>query len=160
MINLSRAKLVLFDFDDTLCIHSNHYNFNADSYNKAMFTGDTSWWDSNGCEYSKQMMKLINYCRDNNIDMGLISAVEFCATADVKLGWVKQKYGVDMKNFCVSTGESAKKDMVSYIIRTYCLDANSILFVDDYYKHVSQVASLGVQVASPMEVVNWANKSK
>ncbi len=160
MINLSRAKLVLFDFDDTLCIHSNHYNFNADSYNKAMLTGDASWWERNGCEYNKAMMKLINFCRDNNIEMGLISAVEYCATATVKLDWVKQKYGVDMKNFCTSSKESAKKDMVSYLIRAYCLDENSILFIDDYYNHVSQVASLGVQVASPMEVVNWADKSK
>lgn len=157
MIDLSRVKLVLFDFDDTLCIHSKHWNHDSDGYNKAMFTGDTSWWERNSCEYSKEMMKLVNYCRDNGIDMGLISAVEFCATSVTKLDWVKQKYGVDMKNFCTSAGQSSKKDMVNYIIRAYGLEADSILFVDDYYSHVSQVASLGVQAASPMEIVNWAN---
>ena len=39
MIDLSRVKVALFDFDDTLCIHRKADNFDIESYNVAMVKG-------------------------------------------------------------------------------------------------------------------------
>lgn len=58
MINLEKAKIVLYDFDDTLCIHEKHGLRNDTDYAAAMVNQDIGWWDKIGCEPTKQWKNL------------------------------------------------------------------------------------------------------
>lgn len=58
MINFDKVKLVLFDFDDTLCIHRDHGSGGDREYDRAMILGDCGWWDRWGCKPSVFMGNL------------------------------------------------------------------------------------------------------
>ena len=41
MLNIDNVKLVLFDFDDTLCIHQKTNNYGKKTYNVEMINDNT-----------------------------------------------------------------------------------------------------------------------
>lgn len=154
MILLDEVKLVLFDFDDTLCIHKKHHweDGYAKSYLNAMVSGDYTWWE--GCDYSKHMAAFMMACASRNIDMGLVSATSFHATSEAKIKWVEEKYGVSLKNYSVGTSKD-KVTIVDTLSNVLKLRAREILVIDDRYDVLDDIAAIGCQAASPMEVVNW-----
>lgn len=43
MQNIAKLKIILFDFDNTLCIHTDHTSGNEE-YDSKMVVGDMSVW--------------------------------------------------------------------------------------------------------------------
>ena len=156
MVDLSRVKVALFDFDDTLCIHRKADNFGIESYNVAMVKGRVSYWDEMHSQPNKQMRVFMDKLSVNNVELGLISATSFMCTAVNKIEWVKLKYGRTLKNYCTGDFDS-KVQIIKALITADNLSPDEVLFVDDLYSNVDAVAELGVQVATPMEVVNYIN---
>lgn len=150
------VKLVLFDFDDTLCIHSKHYNEPDLMYHSAMLKGDYEWWTRRDCQVNKQMGMLLDLCYVTNKRMGLISAVELPITADVKLKWVSENYRHNLENFCTCSADT-KLAMIQAIMNVYGYEPNEILFIDDYYKNIMSSAEIGVQAITCLEAVNFVN---
>lgn len=156
MTDLSRVKIALFDFDDTLCIHQKADNFVAEYYNVVMVEGRVSYWDEMHSQPNKQMKAFMDKLSVDNVELGLISATSFMCTAVNKIEWVKRKYGYTLKNYCTGDFDS-KVQIIKALISADNLSPDEILFVDDLYSNVDAVAELGVQVATPMEVVNYIN---
>lgn len=156
MIDLSGVKVALFDFDDTLCIHRKADNFDIGSYNVVMVKGEASYWDIMGSAPNKQMKAFMDKLSVDNVELGLISATSFMCTSVNKIEWVKRKYGYTLKNYCTGDFDS-KVQIIKALISADNLSPDEILFVDDLYSNVDAVAELGVQVATPMEVVNYIN---
>ncbi len=156
MVDLSRVKVALFDFDDTLCIHRKADNFDIESYNVAMVKGGTSYWDMMGSAPNKQMKVFMDKLSKDNVELGLISATKLSCTGTNKTEWVKRKYGYTLKNYCTGDFDS-KVQIIKALITANNLSPDEVLFVDDLYSNVDAVAELGVQVATPMEVVNYIN---
>lgn len=154
MIDLDKVKIVLFDFDDTLCIHSDHVKRDGAEYNRAMVRRDFWWWDNQGCRMNKHMKYFMDICHEKGIAMGLISAVDFSCAAEAKANWVANKYHYALGNFCIGSFEG-KKHIIQALLNGYEYSPEDVLFIDDLYSNLEAAAELGVQTATPMEVVNY-----
>ena len=159
MFDLEKVKMVLFDFDDTLCIHSNHEfcESNKIDYMIEMVKGNRNYWDEKGCLPNIQMKIFVALCNQKNKPLGIISATEMFLSMNFKRMWAEEMYKAKFANYCVSTDEG-KLEIMEAICRAYNYEPSEILFVDDYHKNVSNATKLGFQACSPMEIVNYINK--
>lgn len=82
------------------------------------------------------MKKFMNLCYDKGIKQGLISSTTY-KHAVGKCDWVKDKYGVELENFCVGTFE-AKLDMMLAIADAYNYEMDEILIVDDFWENLRE----------------------
>lgn len=150
MINFSFIKMVLYDFDDTLCIHEFHRedpNYNI----KVLTKGKDTWNTGTPNKYMKEFMEL---CSDKGIRQGLISWTESFKHMKGKEDWVSENYGISLENFCVCSAD-AKIDMMLSISKAYKFDPNQILIVDDRTATLEKASSKGFQACTPMEIVNF-----
>lgn len=155
MINFNALKLVLFDFDDTLAIHSDHKSGTSErfhKYNVNIYKGDMMAFSD--CKPNRAIGEFINKCKYYNIKMGLISAVHACKHADLKLIWIKNKYDVKMENYCVCSAED-KVTQALAITEALGLQPSQVLIVDDRFDVLESFGDCGFQHALPMEIVNY-----
>ena len=159
MNKLENLEMVLFDFDDTLCIHSHR----SDSYEELMeylscINSDKTFPESwNNAKPNLQLKKFMDYLACKNISMGLISGVQDCKTAERKLKWVKENYGYLLENYCVSSQEQ-KIIELKVLAKVNRLHANQIAIIDDMYSNLEKAESEGFIALSPMQVVNLFNE--
>ena len=154
MIDFNLIKFVLFDFDDTLCIHKKHSSNSQDDLEydkKVLLMGSRAW---NNMDKSIHMQKFMNVCKKKNIRMGLISATCSFQHSQGKHDWVFAQYGVDLENFCVGTFEDKLRIMIA-ISEAYEIPRNQILIVDDLWENLERAANNDFMACSPMEVVNY-----
>lgn len=157
MINLENTKLVLFDFDDTLCIHKKHGNNSENEkkyYREVLRFGAKAW---SNCDKSPHMQKFMNMCRKKHIPMGLISTTGSYKHAEAKHDWVFEQYGIDLDNYCVGTYEG-KLTMTLAIAEVYDIPKEQILIVDDFWENLERAANNGFNACTPMEIVNFIEK--
>lgn len=152
MIELEKVRVVFFDFDDTLCIHSIHEDLDYKIIKGVTY----KIFDKIGCRVNKQMFNFIKQLKRSNIEMHLISATGDKDRVALKLEWVLKRYGVDMTNSCVEH----HVDKITKI-KEYCdsqgLNYNEALYIDDMYQNLDSATKIGIQTCSPMEVVNYMN---
>lgn len=82
---LENLKMVLFDFDDTLAIHSHGHRI-RDHLMKYMInvhSGSKELWNTS--KPNLQLKKFMDYLACKNISMGLISGVHDCKAAERKI---------------------------------------------------------------------------
>ena len=162
MINVGdlqdNIKLVLFDFDDTLCIHQYHTDEEWKDYYASMVRGDINFWHRFGSKKNKHMELFMNMCNiyNENIKFGLISAVTYVCEAVCKVQWVANEYNRKMRNYCVSNVD-AKAHLINTLIENEGYKPSDILLIDDLYSNLEQASKLGIYTATPMEVVNLVN---
>lgn len=153
-MNLENIKVLLFDFDDTLAIHTDYKTeTEGDYYNRLLRLNAGVF---NNCETSKSMRKIMSYCKKKGIMMGLISATT-PISADLKITWIQQKYGHTLKNFCVDVPEN-KIHMMEAISETLRYEHDEIAIIDDYCETLESVSNAGFLAYSPMQAVNFAEK--
>lgn len=153
MIDFSNLSLVLFDFDDTLCIHPRIIDYEYKTYCKAMLKS-CDWWTDIGCKPSTHMKDFIEALQQNKVQLGLISATRTYIQMTRKIEWVKKNYNTDLENYCVAKG-THKVEMMEILSEAYNIPRNKILIVDDKEEILSEAVKDGFQAASPMEVVNF-----
>lgn len=154
MLDFTNIKLVLYDFDDTLCIHSNRdYDIN-DEYelDLTIYKGDKNPWHN--YKKNKHMQKMINLCKDLGIAQGLISVVSTFKHMQAKHQWCFDNYEVDLGNFCVGTDEE-KIRQLCIIADAYGFERNQVVIIDDKFAILNEASKLGFTALSPMEVVNF-----
>lgn len=121
-----------------------------------MIKGNSEWWTQRGCTTNNQMKVLLDKCLETNKRIGLISAVGMPKIAQLKLKWIETHYGVKLEDFCSSTAE-AKVDVIEAIINAFEYKPEEILFIDDLYSNIMNIATLGVNAISCLEAVNFVN---
>lgn len=154
MQNLNDIKYVLFDFDDTLCIHSNHQAWTNSKDHKlevCILQGGDPYYKSTP---NFHMAEFIRHLRENGIKMGLISHVSSVLQANIKEKWVEEHYNIRLDNFCVSTREQ-KVEMLKRISDGLHIERSRILIIDDAYLTLTEATDAGFQAATPMEIVNY-----
>lgn len=160
MNTLENLEMVLFDFDDTLCIH----NHRSDAYGEMMeylsyiHSGETFPKSWNKAKPNLQLKKFMDYLACKNISMGLISGVRDCKTAERKIKWVKENYGYLLENYCVSSQEQ-KIIELKVLAKVNRLHENQIAIIDDMYSNLEKAESEGFIALSPMQVVNLFNET-
>lgn len=159
MIKLQDIKLVLFDFDNTLCLHTKYTN-NEDieqAYDINILLEDKDPWEN--CLVSSHLKQFMELCVERNIKIGLISATASSKHAVKKQNWVAEKYGFLPENYCVSSAEN-KIRMMRAITVTDEIDKSQILLVDDLFFTLEDAANAGFMACSPMEVVEYMEELK
>ena len=153
MIDLKDIQMVLFDFDDTLCIHNNHGHTPSDeiALEVEVYRGNNPW---NKHSKSIHMQGLINECVEREIKIGLMSQVTSFATAVEKIKWVKEMYGVTMENYCVGD-KKCKLTMLCILAKAFNINRSSIMIIDDRSDILNESAEEGFIACSPMQVVNY-----
>lgn len=151
-MNLDNIRAALFDFDDTLCVHTMRPYSSAlspEEYSEAVLSGGNPW------PYGvapNVMQQFVAMCHARAIHMGLLSATSTYTRAEAKQAWVTSHYGVVMKNYCV--GLNGPKVMVlKEVARHFNLHYTQVLFVDDALENLEAAAREGFIACSPMECV-------
>lgn len=156
MINIDKLKLILWDFDDTLCIHTDHGGSTEDDilYHVEILSGKNAFASGQPNEQIKTFIQFVN---GKGIKQGLISAAMSYQHMIRKEKWVKDKYDITLANYCV--GERKNKiDMLIAIEKTFAYKKAEILIVDDNWETLVEAANYGFQACTPMEIVNYVNR--
>lgn len=156
MIDLDKVKYVLFDFDDTLCIHTvRNELFSTTERYAELFAEEPETWATS--QPNTQMSGFIQELKKRNIPMGLCSAVDCYKHSENKVKWVCREYGIEhLDNYCCGSAEDKIKVMLAMTSQLN-LKPENILIVDDYWSTIYRAGREGFQSAAPMEVVNWMN---
>lgn len=150
---LENIKLILFDFDDTLCIHHKRGYTEKDEFelDLRIYKGKEPWVNHST---NKHMKLFLEECEHKNIKLGLLSVVSNFKHAQAKEKWILENYNIKLENFCVGTDEE-KIRQLEIIAKAYELKKEEILIVDDKQSILNEVSLLGFLAWSPMEVVNY-----
>lgn len=155
MIDLNKVKMVLFDFDETLCVHEGHTT-NIDNVGYAASLLEKGVHHFNGNEKNIQMEKFIDLCVERGIEVGVISVCASSIEMEAKCQWATEVYKHPFKNCCVDTAEH-KIDMLEALSRVHAVWKSEIAIVDDLIFTVSRAADAGFTAWTPMEVINYVN---
>lgn len=155
MWTVDNLKVVCFDFDDTLCIHSERVDKGMFKYLCSMHADNDYWKDS---EANLQLKLFMDYLHTQGTKMCLIGGVDSFKEAERKVQWVKEKYGYSLENYCVSSQEQ-KIIELKVIAKVNRLHENQIAIIDDLYPNLEKAESEGFVALSPMQVVNLFNET-
>lgn len=158
MIKNEDLKIVLFDFDDTLCIHNRSTHHSDEEYYESLIHS-SKWWTKIGCEPNKHMKEFMLLMKSQGTRLGLISQTDSYIHMIRKNEWVQTNYGIELENFCVACNISKVNMMIS-LNKAYNIRRNKILLVDDKESILCEAVNNGFQAASPMEVVNYVTDEK
>lgn len=162
-MDLSRIKYAMFDFDDTLCIHTNHWSDEDKSrrwHADVLLSSDVLPNSDNlyeTCSSNRQMKAFMDLLSKEGTILGLVSAVAFVELADLKVDWVVKHYGYKLLNHCVGNID-AKVDMLIALADAFGYERSEILLVDDHPHACELAAKAGFVVMTPMQVVNFVDK--
>lgn len=158
MVKLDSLKMVLYDFDDTLCIHNNHtlYESSLHRHNVSVIRKGVGAWDN--ASVSSHMKEFMELCESYGIRQGLMSATSPYHSLH-KCEWVEHSYGIELENFCVSSSED-KSSTMCVIADAYDYKHNQMIIIDDYWKVLTSASNEGFQAYSPMQIVNYIESLK
>ena len=150
MLDFMKVKLALFDFDDTLCIHTVRPQVRDEvAYDVDIMCGKDPWPDG---IVPQSMGGFVRMLDARSIPMGLISATNGFGRMKAKQEWVESHYGVHMDNYCVGTADR-KLEMLAALQRRYApIGRGELLLVDDLYSTLDEAAKEGYMACSPMEI--------
>ena len=169
MIDFKKLKIVLFDFDDTIALHSDHSHSSglseSEFYSQLLTYGPAFF---NNLQTNKHMRMFMDLCNKHGIRMGLISYASSNIIMQTRIQWVYQKYGYELENYCVGSREG-KLDMLKAIQQTYwkgnktvgpndtgiLYSTRQILIIDDVGQTLQEAADNNFSACTPMEVVNF-----
>lgn len=139
MWTVDDLKVVCFDFDDTLCIHSERVDKGMFKYLCSMHADNDYWKDS---EANLQLKLFMDYLHAQGTKMCLIGGVDSFKEAERKIKWVKENYGYLLENYCVSSQEQ-KIIELKVLAKVNRLHENQIAIIDDLYPNLEKAESEG-----------------
>lgn len=154
MWTVDDLKVVCFDFDDTLCIHSERVDEGMFKYLCSMHADSDYWKDS---EANLQLKLFMDYLHAQGIKMCLIGGVDSFKESERKIKWVKENYGYWLENYCVCSQEQKIVEL-KVLAKVNMLHENQIAIIDDMYPNLEKAESDGFIALSPMQVVNMFNE--
>lgn len=154
LLDINKIKIVLFDYDNTVCLHPRHNSEPSQPFINRVFKEGSSAWSH--CSTNAQLADFMSLLKDLNIRMGLISATKYYPIMVAKLLWVKEKYGYNLENFCSGASEDKVK-ILEAISDTYGYSKEEIMIIDDYWLVCETCADAGFVSWTPMQVVNFIN---
>lgn len=149
---MKRLELVLFDFDDTLAVHTNHVCRPSELYLNAIHDKMHDPWET--AATNKQLATFMHACVQEGKRVGLISATESYLASARKVEWVNKNYNVLCENYCVGEPEFKLQEMLA-IATANDLAPDQVAVIDDYWLVLEAAASEGFIACSPLEIVNY-----
>ena len=159
-IDLSKIKVVIFDFDDTLAVHRNRdYQERRceseenlfDYYLNAYLYPNSFYNDIEPCDISESIFKLVNILRKNNVKMYCVSGMRFSFHLKAKENFVHKYYGNDIEMISAGSQE-LKIDAIKVISKLNNCNLDEILFIDDMVDNVVRFNKMGINGLLPENV--------
>lgn len=150
-MKIEKIALALFDFDDTLCVHTHRPIKSPEKYvqiNLHILAGVDPWPEG---EVPSFMYSFLHLCDSRQIPMGLISSTASYIRAEAKVAWVKRRYLLTLRNYCVASAEG-KVGMMHTLATHFELSPRQILYVDDSHDNLERAAAEGFTACSPLEI--------
>jgi hypothetical protein len=157
MIDLNTTKMVLLDFDETLCVHTFHGTQDYAKHNSDIVIGKNVWETD---EKNIHLEKFMRLCEKKGILLGLISATMSYKHMVAKNKWVYDNYHIALDNFCVGESTEDKITMMIAIADAYSFERKDIMLIDDMWQTLHNAANEGFAAHNPMEVVNFIENLK
>lgn len=159
-IDLDSIKIAIFDFDDTLAVHSDkdyvkHRNENEDNllnyYLNAYLNPDSFYETIEPCSISNSLQKLIKIFEIKGVKMYCVSGMKFSFHLKAKQYFV-HKYYSDNIEVISARSQELKCDAVKIIQRINKCNLNEILFVDDIKENIVRFNNMGIYALLPEEI--------
>lgn len=160
MIDIEKVRIAVFDFDDTLCIHTKHSKYETiPNYIQRCISGEFPWDHvyndgSKACIPSTVMRKFINMLKLNNVKLFMCSATSMSLIGGLKTEWSSREYNCEFKDVSVNSWEQ-KVSILRHLAEINHYDSDRILIVDDYFNVLDYSGAEGFQTASPIEVAEF-----
>lgn len=160
-LNLSKIKVAIFDFDNTLAIHKdqNYLKKRRSSEDKLLdyylnaYLNQNSFYESiEECNISN--LTLINILRKNGVKLYCLTGTEFSFHIKAKEYFVHKKYGNDIEIFAVGN-QQFKLSATKIISKINKCGLDEILFVDDLVENVDMLNNAGIKAIVSADVINF-----
>ena len=167
-LDLSKIKVAIFDFDDTLAIHrdkdylnkrkSSEENF-VNFYKNAYLNPENFYDDIEICDMSDTLYKLIDILRKQGTKIYCLSGMKFSFQLKAKENFVHKHYGNDIE-FLISKSQEMKVEGIKVIRAINNCNLDEILFVDELEENIDRFKKLGINALVPDEVKNLIIKGE
>lgn len=153
MFDFSGIELVIFDFDDTLCIHINHGDWI--NYHKHLLERNVinDYLNTDNCVPMPYMKEFIYKCMESKLKRICLTHAPYDYVMGAKKEFLDFYYGKDAMNDFYCCGR--REDKVGFI-RTYCnsfyMNPSSVLVVEDHPTTLEEVKQMGCRIMTPQEV--------
>lgn len=160
LVDMTKFRYVVFDFDDTLAGHIRYVVSEGDYVAEMVryLKGEEPFLDLEANIHLQRYMDLLS---EHRVPMGLCSAIgdqPIALRAEAKVQWVRQNYGHSLRNLCVSR-MAEKVQMLEILRESLGCEAEDILMIDDSGSVLEDCASKGFSVCTPMHVVNLIDRA-
>lgn len=159
-IDLSKIKVAIFDFDDTLAIHKDrdfnkHRNETEDNllnyYLNAYLNPQSFYETIEPCYILSSLQNLIKIFETKGIKMYCVSGMKFSFHLKAKEHFI-HKYYSDNIEVISARNQQLKCDAAKIIGRINECNLNEILFVDDNKDNIIRLNNIGIQALLPEEI--------
>lgn len=158
-MNLSKIKMMFFDFDDTLLIHYREHRLDAtgEAHRERLLRREKETKDGYRIfdeigEPNDLIQHFLESCPD--IPKYCISFVQDSITLPFKKQWLEMHFPGQFHDMLGTSGPERKVTVMQMFAKVYGLEPSQILFVDDYFKAVDAAADAGLCAMSTQELVN------
>ena len=162
-LNLSKIKVAIFDFDNTLAIHKdqNYLKKRRSSEDKFLdyylnaYLNQNSFYESiEECNISNDILTLINILRKNGVKLYCLTGTKFSFHINAKENFVHKNYGNDIEIFAVGN-QQFKLSATKIISKINKCGLDEILFVDDLVENVDMLNNAGIKAIVSADVINF-----
>lgn len=159
-IDLSKIKVAIFDFDDTLAIHKDrdfnkHRNETEDNllnyYLNAYLNPQSFYETIEPCYILSSLQNLIKIFETKGIKMYCVSGMKFSFHLKAKEHFIHKYYSDNIEVISTRT-QQLKCDAAKIIGRINECNLNEILFVDDNKDNIIRLNNIGIQALLPEEI--------
>lgn len=141
------AKMIFFDFDDTVCIHKDSID---DFYKKCIEDPDHVYDETTSP--NKPLFDWLN--RKLNVPMYCLTWVNLSLVDKPKSGYIsKRLQGKDIKLIMTSTPEG-KIEVMKLIANSNRVQYSDVLLIDDLYSTNECARSNGFMAVTPQQIMN------
>ena len=160
MRDLTKIKVAIFDFDDTLAIHrdkdytekrNKDYNVFLDFYKNAYLNPNDFYEKIEVCDMLDYMYKFIDILRKQGTKLYVLSGMKFSFQFKAKENFVHKYYGNDIE-VIMAKSQKMKVDGVNVIQRINNCKLDEILFVDELEENIDRYKKLGINAMTPDDV--------
>lgn len=159
-IKLSKIKVAIFDFDDTLAIHKdkdflkhrNESENNFLNYFMNAYTSQSTFYETiEPCSVFEPLYKLVKFFEKNGVKMYCVTGIQFSFNIKAKEAFVHNHYS-DKIEVISTNSQKSKVEAIKIISKLNRCNLNEILFVDDLEENITRFKDMGVKALLPSEV--------
>ena len=154
MFKPDNVKIVVFDFDEVLCVHDRR-DMDCDISEGRIEArrNKINFYDNGNFHGSKVMEIFIDrFCMDKKTI--LMSVCHDETFFQMKLDWAEKQYLHNFVERCVQKRHS-KAPMLISICKEFKVECNQVLLIDDNTETLAEVQSNGFEVATPLDIAEY-----